>query len=125
MPWYDYLRIALFVAWGIIFLLTVKLLVTRQRWRHPLRGNGPMLYALALTMGAVEWSRARNIAAGDTAPPPFVPSLLLTTAATLLIMWWIWRQMELIPRWLRAHIPWRRTTADYSPKEQERHAEQG
>lgn len=122
MPWYDYLRVALFIAWGVILLLTVKLLLTRRRWRHPLRGNGPMLYALFLILLGVEWARARNI---EESPPPYTPSLLLTSAATLLILWWLWRQMELIPRWIRAHVPWRRTSADYSMKEHEHHAADG
>jgi hypothetical protein len=123
VPWYDYLRLALFVLWGAILLpLTVKLLITRRRWRHPLRGNSPMLWALLLLLAGVEWARARNIAVGAETPPPFIPSLLLSTVATLLIIWWLWRQMELIPRWIREHIRWRRTRADYTIEEHEHHA---
>lgn len=61
MPWYEYVRITLFIAWGLIILLTVKLLWVRARWRHPFRGNGPMLYAMLMVLIGVELARSRNI----------------------------------------------------------------
>lgn len=117
MAWYDYVRIALYALWFVIPLLVVKLLATRKRWRQPLRGNGPMLWALLLMVVASEVARARNIAAGQRTPPPYLPSLVIITAATFLILYWLWRQMELVPRWLRRHLPWRRTRADYTTEE--------
>lgn len=125
MPWYEYVRIALFISWGIIILLTVKLLWVRARWKHPLRGNGPMLYALLLMLVGVEWARAGNI---RDAPPPHTPVLFLSVAATGLILVWLWQQMELLPRWLRDHIRLRRkinpptpSPADYTKEEDRQH----
>lgn len=125
MPWYEYVRIALFISWGVMVLLTAKLLVVRSRWRHPLRGNGPMLYALLLVLVSVELARSRNI---TESPPPFVPSLLLSVVATVLITVWLWQQMELLPKWLREHIRLSRkknpptpSPADYTIEEDIQH----
>lgn len=112
-------RIALYGVWLVMAALIIKVLIYRKRWRHPFRGNGPVLFALLLVLISVEWTRARNIA---DAPPPYVPALALSWVATLLLMYWLWRQMELIPRWIRTHIPWRRTTADYTIEEHDDHA---
>jgi len=120
VEWSEVARVVLYCLWFVIAGLVVKLLATRRRWRHPLRGNGPMLWAMLLILASVEWTRARNIA---DAPPPFVPALGLSYLATALILYWLWRQMELIPRWLRQHLPWRRTHADYTLKEHDYAAE--
>jgi hypothetical protein len=126
--WYDWIRLALYVSWVVMIGLTIKLLVVRSRWRHPFRGNGPMLWALLLLLISTEMSRARNISAGDRTPPPYLPSLLLVCVVTVLIMVWLWQQMELLPRWLREHIHLRRrrnpprpSPADYTNEEDVQH----
>lgn len=120
MEWTEWARIGLYCLWIIMAALVVKLLVLRERWKHPLRGNGPMLWAMLLILLSVEWTRARNI---EDAPPPFVPALSLSYLATFLILYWLWRQMELIPAWIRKHLPWRRTAADYTMKEHDEHVD--
>lgn len=129
--WFDWVRLALYVSWGVMILLIVKLLVVRARWRHPFRGNGPMLWALLLLLISTELSRARNINAGQETPPPYVPSLILVVIVTVLIYVWLWQQMELLPRWLRTHIlrrrqdnPPRPSPADYTQEEDRRHGTQ-
>lgn len=104
-PWYELVRIGLYVLWFVIAALVVKLLIVRGRWRHPLRENSPMLVAILLMVVSVEISRARNI---SDAPPPYTPPLLINIVVTLLIGYWLWQQMELIPRWLRTHLRIRR-----------------
>lgn len=108
-PWYDLVRLVLYVLWGVMALLVIKLLITQSRWRHPLRGNGPMLWALLLLLLSTELARARNL---HQAGPPYLPSLLATTAATLLITYWLWQQLELLPRWLRRPLRRRRGRRD-------------
>lgn len=103
----------------LIVLLTLKLLVTRKRWRHPLRGNGPMLWALIVSLIATEIARAHNLSLGIDNPPPYFPSIIAVLVETLLIFYWLWRQLELIPRWLRRVLPWHRTKADYTLEEHE------
>lgn len=119
MAWYDVVRVVLYTLWFVMAGLVVKLLVVRRRWRHPLRGNGPMLVALLLILVNTEITRARNIGA---APPPYLPSVITIVVATLLVLWWLWRQMELIPRWIREHVPWHRKQADYSWEEHVTHS---
>lgn len=126
--WYDWVRLTLYVSWGVMILLIVKLLIHRARWRHPFRGNGPMLWALLLLLISTELSRARNIDAGKATPPPYLPSLVLVVIVTVLIYVWLWQQMELLPRWLRNHIHLRRkrnpprpSPADYTREEDVRH----
>lgn len=105
MTWYDALRVVVYAVSVLIIMLTIKLLLTRRRWRHPLRGNGPMLCALLVSLAATELARARNI---GQAPPPYLPSLIAVLVETLLILWWLWSQLELIPRWVRQHLSRRR-----------------
>jgi hypothetical protein len=123
-PWYRAVLWAIYIVTILIVLLTVKLLVTRRRWRHPLRGNGPMLWALIIGLVATEIARAHNLSLGHDNPPPYFPALIAVLAETLLILYWLWRQLELIPRWLRQHVPWRRKRADYTSEEHDRHVGQ-
>lgn len=106
MTWYLALRLVLYVLWGIIGLLVVKLLIVHGRWRHPLRGNGLMLWALLLLLANAELARAQHLAHDDKPPWPW--SVLPIALATVGILVWLWRQLELIPRWLRQHLLRRR-----------------
>jgi uncharacterized membrane protein len=125
VSWDSPLLYVLYALWVVIALLTVKLLVTRRRWRHPLRGNGPMLFALLLSLVNTEIARGRTIQDAHAAtPPPYWPSVVVTYVVTMLIVYWLWRQMELIPSWIRRHLPWRRSRADYTMEEHDRDSRQ-
>ena len=129
--WFDWVRLVLYISWVVMILLIVKLLAVRSRWRHPFRGNGPMLWALLLLLISTELARARNIDAGEATPPPYLPSLVMVIVVTLLVYVWLWQQMELLPQWLRTHIRVRRTRnpprpspADYTEQEDWEHGTQ-
>lgn len=109
MSWDSPIIYLLYALWVVIALLVLKLLVTRKRWRHPLRGSGPMLFALLLSLVNTEVARGRTIQdAHENTPPPYWPSVAVSYVVTLLILYWLWRQLELIPRWLRQHLLRRR-----------------
>lgn len=95
------LIVVLYILWLLIGGLVVRLIISRRAWRYPLRGIGPMLWSLLLLLVNSEITRAHYINTHQKPPPPLPASIALILAATGLILFWLIRQLELVPRWLR------------------------
>lgn len=103
--WYDYWRLALLAPTIIIALLVLKLLVTKHRGErlprvcYPLRGNTPMYLGLFALLVSSAIARARNVQESE---PPNILQLVVVTIAMLLIIVWLWKNLEILPDWLRS-----------------------
>lgn len=124
--WYDYWRLALLGPTIIIAMLVIKLLLTKHRGErlpricYPFRGNTPMYLGLLALLISSAIARARNVQESE---PPNIGQLLVVTIAMLLIIVWLWKNLEILPDWLRGHRPHRNrgghrdTTAGRGPSD--------